>query len=279
MRKLYLLFMPAMLLGCGHNSVAYYMPGNRDETLINKQGLTLEARFKLPAGYNRTAVNDFGTYLRTLDLKPHGADVHYYNGGIKPKNVHAAVLDVSVGDKNLQQCADAVMRLRAEYLFAKGRYDDIHFHFTNGFDAQYSKWRQGYRISVKSSDVAWVKTAVPATSHESFIQYMQVVFSYAGTMSLSKELKPVALNDILPGDVFIHGGSPGHAVIVLDVASNKQGDKIFMIAQSYMPAQEIEVLINSTDEALSPWYKVDANKEEILTPEWDFTIHDLKRFQ
>ncbi len=266
-------------IGCGHNSVAYYIPGNNDETLINPQGQTLQTRFKLPAGYTRILSDGFGNYLRNLLLKKHGADVHYYDGSTKYKNVHAAVLAMDIGDKNLQQCADAVMRLRAEYLYAARQYDDIHFRFTNGFDARYDKWKEGYRIQVKGNRVTWVQTASPSADYKSFRQYLEVVFSYAGTLSLSKELRPVAMQDIQPGDVFIKGGSPGHAVMVVDVAVNVHGQKIFMIAQSYMPAQDIEVLINPSDKQLSPWYVADTALVSVATPEWDFTIYDLKRFE
>lgn len=50
-----------------------------------------------------------------------------------------------------------------------------------------------------------------------------MVFAYAGTLSLAAELKPAALQDLEAGQVFIAGGSPGHCVIVMDVAVNGAG--------------------------------------------------------
>ena len=88
---------------------------------------------------------------------------------------------------------------------------------------------------------------------------MNTVFRYAGSASLSKELHPVAdVNDMRIGDVFIRGGFPGHAAIVVDMAANRQtGKKVFLLAQSYMPAQDIHVLKNPANRALDPWYQVD----------------------
>ncbi len=57
------------------------------------------------------------------------APVLLYNGNPKARqDVHAAVLDLSVGTRDLQQCADAVIRLRAEYLIESGREDEIAFN-------------------------------------------------------------------------------------------------------------------------------------------------------
>jgi hypothetical protein len=73
-------------------------------------------------------------------------------------------------------------------------------------------------------------------------------------------------------------GNPyGHAVTVVDVAENEKGERIFLIAQSYMPAQEIHVLVNENNSAVSPWYYF---KDEIQleTPEWTFDWTDLRQF-
>ena len=80
---------------------------------------------------------------------------------------------------------------------------------------------------------------------------------------------------MMAGDVLIRGGFPGHAVIVMDVAVNSQGKKIYLIAQSYMPAQDIHVLINPANNEISPWYEVD-DAEIIETPEYIFTRNELK---
>lgn len=253
----------------------------QSNNLVIPKGMTVSTRFSTPTGYTRmtSEAGSFAEYLQTLPLKENGASVHHYNGVEKSNKVAAAVLNIDVGAKDLQQCADAVMRLRAEYLFKTKQYAALHFNFTNGFKADYSKWRSGYRIRVKGNDVSWFKTEKESVSYQSFREYMDMVFNYAGTASLSKELKPVSLSQMQIGDVFILGGSPGHAVIVLDMATDaKTTKKVFMIAQSYMPAQDIHILINKNKPSISPWYELDVNAKDILTPEWPFTAEELKRF-
>jgi len=43
-------------------------------------------------------------------------------------------------------------------------------------------------------------------------------------------LESVSIKNMNIGDVFIVGGSPGHAVIVVDMAVNSDGEKIFLLA-------------------------------------------------
>lgn len=217
--------------------------------------------------------------MQNTSLKPHGTLVYCYNGQEKANKVAAAVLNIDVGNKDLQQCADAVMRLRAEYLYKTKQFDLLHFNFTSGFKADYSKWRSGYRISVKGNNVSWIKTTKESESYQSFREYLNIVFTYSGTASLTKELKQISLSQMQIGDVFIKGGSPGHAVIVVDMAVNPQNNKkLFMVAQSYMPAQDIHILINQNKSTISPWYELDETASEIETPEWTFAANQLKRF-
>ena len=106
---------------------------------------------------------------------------------------------------------------------------------------------------------------------------MNIVFGYAGTLSMEKEMKPQSLENMKIGDVFIMGGSPGHAVIIVDMAENDKGEKIFMLAQSYMPAQQTQILINPADRDMGVWYSL-KGKTVLETPEWRFPIEKLRKF-
>jgi hypothetical protein len=251
--------------------------------LLNATGKTVSERFIPLTGFTRvkSESNSFAAFLQNTSLKPNGTLVHYYNGIEKPNKVAAAVLNVDVGTKDLQQCADAVMRLRAEYLYQSKQYEALHFNFTNGFNARYEKWRSGYRITVKGNTVSWIKTSKQSTSYESFREYLNMVFNYAGTASLTNELKLIRQGDMQIGDVLIKGGSPGHAVIVVDMAVHtKTNKKIFMIAQSYMPAQDIHILVNKNNPSISPWYELNPEAQQIYTPEWVFLGNEqVKRFK
>jgi len=252
-----------------------------EENLININGSTIQDRFKTPEGFVRikTEEGSFGEYLRNLPLKSHGSKVYYYNGRVKGRDVHEAVIDIDVGTRDLQQCADAVMRLRAEYLYGKGLYDRIHFNFVNGFKADYVTWSQGNRIRVDGNNAYWVLQAEPSTDYESFREYLNMVFAYANTLSLSQEMKKVPLTDMNIGDVFMKGEEPGHCVIVVDMAENlSTGEKKFIIAQSYMPAQYIHILKNPENKSGDPWYSLDFG-ERLITPEWTFNKDQLMRFE
>jgi len=248
----------------------------------NNSAKTIASRFEPPNNFTRTIVDtsSFSHWLRSLPLKEAGSAVKLYNGSEKDnQNAHVAVVDMKIGNKDLHQCADAIIRLRADYLFEKRRFDEINFHFTNGFEAKYSLWRSGKRIAVEGNKVSWTNSSSLDTSYASFWKYLEKVFTYAGTLSLSKELKEINIDKLNVGDVFILGGSPGHAIILVDLAVHSvTGEKIFILAQSYMPAQEIQILKNTHDPNISPWYQIPQDGT-LETPEWDFSSNNLKRFE
>lgn len=240
---------------------------------------TTIGQIPLPKGYTRitTQAGSFTEWLRQIKLKP-GNTVYLYNGIPKQNQAaHLAILDISVDKKNLQQCADAAIRLYAEYLYGLEQYGKISFKATDGTTMDYQSWREGYRFVLRQSRLQKQKTAAASDTRKSFDQYLETVFSYAGTLSLSKELKKVNdIADIKAGDVFIEGGSPGHAVIVIDVAQNAAGEKIFMVAQSYMPAQDIHILKNPQNG--TAWYTTDFGSQ-LRTPEWIFERNTLHRWK
>lgn len=235
-----------------------------------------------PQGYQRITVasNSFAEWLRYLPAKAKSEKVKLYNGSLKPnQNVHYAILDIDVGKRDLQQCADAVMRLRAEYHYGKKDFSKIHFNFTSGDRVAFEDWSKGKKPKISGNKVNFsAANGQVDTSYPNFRKYMTMIFNYAGTASLSNELKSVPIENMQIGDVFIQGGFPGHAVIVMDIVENTQGDKQFMLAQSYMPAQDIHILKNYESAPSSPWYPIDFGTD-LNTPEWNFRRSDLKRFQ
>ena len=243
---------------------------------------SISKRILPPHGYTRITVetNSFAYWLRHLPLKKSGVAVMLHTGAKKlNQTAHYAVIDIDTGSRNLQQCADAVIRLRAEYLFSQNKGNDIHFNFTSGDTAYYKKWVTGYRPEVKGNKVKWVQKSAKDTSYANFKKYLTSVFTYAGTHSLERELKKRDITDMQIGDVFIQGGFPGHAIIVTDMAVNpKSGKKVFMLAQGYMPAQDLHILKDPDNQRISPWYELNS-ASAVHTPEWTFKHTNLKYFK
>ncbi len=211
----------------------------------------------LPGGFTRQKADSgsFTAWLRKLPLKKEKA-VHLYNGQLKAnQEAQFAVLDVPTGNKDLQQCADAVMRLRAEYLYEQSRYAEVIFWDNEG---------QSYPF-------------VKPYNRNNFDRYLLRVFGMCGSASLEKQLQPAAWANLQPGNVLIRGGFPGHAVMVMDVAENSDGKKIYLLAQSYMPAQDIHILLNPANNDATAWYEAN-NNETINTPEWTFKQQQLKQW-
>lgn len=269
----------AFLCGCSSNSESQSRPlQSTTNELINPGGFTIKTRFRTPPGFVRQlcASNSFEEFLQGLPVKRVDAKVRYYNGTVKEEPVYDGVIDMDISKKNLQQCADAIIRLRGEYFFSQKAFDKISFTLTNGFEVGYTEWMKGNRVKVEGNKTWWAKTAAPSNTYKDFKNYLDFVFAYAGTLSLSKSLHKKDIRNLTIGDVFITGGSPGHAVVVIDVATSSVGEKVFMLAQSYMPAQETQVLKNLANTSISPWYKASEIGTVLITPQWTFPAESLK---
>ncbi len=248
-----------------------------ETSLISPIGETMKERINTPTGYKREDAGSLAEFLRNYQMKPHSSPVFLYNGNKKGnQNAHIAVFSLPIENENLQQCADSVMRVYAEYYWSKGEYDKIAFHFTDGFLCEYSKWRDGYRVSFENG-TKWVKSASYDDSYDNFKKYLRIVFSYAGTQSMEKyESEEISLSDFNVGDVILKGGSPGHIVMVVDVCKNKDGKKAFLLAQGYMPAQEFHIVKNPLHED-DPWYYEEEMTFPLKTFEYTFDNEKMLR--
>jgi hypothetical protein len=249
-------------------------------TSQSQASLTVVADIPLPPGYKRASLDSqsFGQWLRSIPLKK-DRQVYLYNGQLKRnQSAQFVVMDIPVGKKDLQQCADAVMRLRAEYFLKQEQLNKIVFKATDGTILSFADWREGVRYRLSGSRLISSRQNPGNNSLQSdFESFLETVFMYCGTYSLQSETRAINISDMQPGDVFVQGGSPGHAMIVMDMAINEAGHKIFMLAQSYMPAQDIHIVKNPHEEESTPWFEID-REQPIITPQWQFETSQLRRW-
>jgi hypothetical protein len=248
---------------------------------LNAGGKTIAERFPPPAGFKRAIFPEgsLQAWLQALPLKDGCPRIRLYNGSeLLYLDWHCAVVDMDIGDRDLQQCADTIIRLRAEYLWKMKRYEELHFNFTSGDRSDWLKWRDGLRPYVKGNNVKFVKTATYDKSYSNFRRWLDSVFYYAGTISISRDYPRLKdASKIRPGDFFVEAGSPGHAVIIVDIAVNETtGEKVMLLAQGFMPAQEMHILKNPGSHDLSPWYLVSFGPV-LKTPQWNFNAKHLRR--
>lgn len=235
----------------------------------------------LPAGFSFVENGDtaYANWLLDLPLKK-SKTVYLYNGNEKPdQNVQYGVLDIDIGKKDLVQCADAVMKIRSDYLFEKHRYNDLDFTTTSGDNVSFQKWLKGIRWKEQGSGLSSYKITKRVTDiRKEYNRFMEFVYSYCGSYSLAKQLKTITdTRSIQPGDIFIEGGFPGHAVTVMAVAGDSAGNRAFLLSQGYMPAQDIHILKNYSDPGSSPWYRA-TEIYPLYTPKWQFERGSLRRW-
>ncbi len=228
---------------------------------------SLETRFEVPAGYTRVEVDEheFAGWLRRLPLRLDRQVVHDHRGRRRGGSVGVIALDV--GDKDLQQCADTLLRLHGEWLWSQGRWRELSYHFTSGDLSRFGDWVAGRRLRVEGSKVAQVEVDPVPADRRALRAWFEQLFMYAGTRSLALDTEVVPLDQpIAAGDLLLRAGSPGHVVMVLDVAEGPRGEQIAVIGQGSMPAQELHVIPGPLENA---WFRFPAGEDvEVEVPGW-----------
>ncbi|MEZ4227376.1 MAG: DUF4846 domain-containing protein [Polyangiaceae bacterium] len=238
---------------------------------------TLERRFGAPNGFTRVTVakGSFGEFLRTLPLAAEGTPVNSYAGARileAGDSRYAAVVALDVGAADLQQCADAAMRLHAEWRWSMGA-RDMSYRAAAGMPIEYARYRRGERLVPQGTSLSWAPAGRASDSYATFRRYLDAVFAWANTVSLEKQAQAVSYEELRAGDFFILPGNPGHTVLILDVVSDGT-HKRALLGQSYMPAQNFHVLRPRAGEV---WFELDATRA-VKTPFWaPFPWSSLRR--
>jgi len=250
-----------LLLGCGNASSisTKIIEDSQPDVLIS---------------LNRDNEKSWNYFLKHLPVVE-GPVLDYRGQPVSYQDKHVGIIPYDVGRADLQQCADALMRIRAEYLFGEKRYDEIGFHFTGG---QYYSWNdycKGKKPVPSGNGIRFIQTVARSRTHESLRNYLDIVYTYASTISLAKGLKPADGFEV--GTVVIHPGSPGHCFMIIDEKKDAEGKKLFKLAEGYTPAQSIYVLRNLDEFEKTPWHRL--TRGVIETASYRFEKYELGRFE
>lgn len=231
--------------------------------ISNPAGRGCIGEISTPKGFERVAVDagSIGEYIRRIPLQKRGSHMKYFDGRIAYGQYFGyAVLDIPMLS-SIEQCADAVMRIRAEYLWESGQYGQIHFHSVSGKNQKYGG----------------------GSDRNSFEAYLRKVYGNSNTTSLRREMSPKDIRDIAPGDVFVYEsprpGFYGHAVLVADVARNyRTGQTAVMLAQSSTPALTMHIIRDILHPFHSPWVILDDSSDGVFISGIYFGKDDLREW-
>ena len=245
---------------------------------LEPDGMTLGSRIIPPEGYERVPAEEgsFTEYLRNYPLLPDDVKLPVYDGSTMDYSDAAAVFDISLGDEGYQQCADSVIRLYSDYFYETGQTDKISFMFSNGDECSYERWRKGRRMLVLAGFSCELPAALPDDSEQQYRNYLKEVMRYAGTLSLQKESEVISADELRVGDIICNDT---HVVLVVDEAVNENGDKCYLIGQSFIPSVCFHIISRTEGREVTPWFTQEQlEKDSFTIGTFGFEKNDIRRW-
>jgi hypothetical protein len=234
-----------------------WLAGDRD---FPKPDASLETRFPAPPGYTRAKAEagSFAEWLRSLPMAPEGTPAKTFDGRDSlpaDDDYLAGVIAIDTGGTDLQQSSDVIVRLHAEYLWSRGERDEISYLSATKLNMPLSRWEKGQRLIANGATVFWAVKGKPAElSHAEFRKYLDAVFNWANSTSLSPRSAPVPdPKDLVAGDFFLQSESPYHVAVVLDIAEKPSGERVALLGQARNPSESIHVIRPGK---ATPWFSV-----------------------
>ncbi len=210
------------------------------------QESTISNSIPAPPGYIRQTYppGSYSNWIQNLPLKARPVILDYRGQVVESGryNVWGVVQMPLLFRSNLEQCADFAMRFWAEYHKATGKLDQLYL-----FD--YSGRRTTFTRSGKS-----------------FMQFLKWAFANTNSHSLKYGCRTVASDQIVPGDMFIQNerGGVGHVSVVLDVCRSRQGDALYLVGYSFMPAQEFHIEKARAKYGTEGWFTSEGYKQYLM---------------
>ena len=145
-----------------------------------------------------------------------------------------------------------------------------------GHRIEWQEWKAGFRPVFRGIVVSMFRSAQPDSSHQSYMSFLNTVYSESHTQQFYHAYLSVERREIQIGDFIIKKGTKGHAIMIVDLAQNEQGQKIALIGNGDTPACQFFLLNYRTD---NPWIPLNFDQEALTLPlRRKMTWDGLRRF-
>ena len=268
-------------------AVVRYVDGQSTTgTNINISGTSISSMIQVPQDFIRPPfpATSLQSYLQTLPVKSYNSKVIKYDGYEKHFNCYAAVLQTDLEiTEDLIHGEHIIQYLRAQFLYKSEKYDMINYSYDDNRSLSFDQWGAGARFVWQDTIYVLDTIAAENYSYESFQKYMNTIFQNSSTNSIAMDTRNIDYSELSIGDVLVQPKdfrNRGHAVFVVDMAVHPStGEKLVLLAQGYMPSQDLHILKNTLEPEISPWYRVNDESPYFATAQWTFRQKHARRFK
>jgi hypothetical protein len=224
--------------------------------------------------------NSWSEWLRLLPLAASGTPVRNYRGEIVVPGDDeqlAAVVAIDIGSRDLQQSADVLLRLHAEWRWYRGELRMLYLSDSK-LELPLQKWGAGERLVAAGGQPKWVAQAAakPKLDGVDFREYLEAVLAWSDGQALVAESVPLAPEGLEPGAFFLRQGHPADVLVVLDVATSPAGERAMLLAHARNPSENIHVIRPTRD---TVWFPVRTHQPVRVPRAPPFGWKDLRRMK
>lgn len=206
---------------------------NEDIDLYEKAKYSKISEIPSPDGYKRVkyAKGSYSDFVRNLSVTKNKYVKSCYSEDIFWDGLGVIKLDMMFPKSDLEQCADWAMRLWGEYHKETRKLDSLYL-------LKYSGEKNYFRKAGKS--------------YSSFMKYS---FGYSNSHSIKKGCNVIEFKNLRPGDMLVQNqtGGIGHVCVILD-ACEKDGEKLYLLGYSFMPAQQMHIEKAPEEFGINGWF-------------------------
>jgi hypothetical protein len=225
-------------------------------------------------------LGSFAEWLRLLPLAAPATPVRNHRGDIvvPGDDEHlAAVVAIDVGTEDVQQSADVILRLHAEWRWFRSDFRMLYLS-DNELELPLQPRQNGEHLVDAADQSRESPDAAPQSKREyaDFRRYLDRVFARSDAPALLAESVALPPQDLEPGAFFLNDRHPAEVLVVLDVATSPTGQRRMLLAQALNPAQDLAVIRPNRDTA---WFAVHTDQPVRVPRAHPFAWKDLRRMK